>query len=358
MSIIISIIVPAYNVEKYIQACLESILAQIQISHELIVVDDGSVDDTRSRVETLRAAHPEVRFTIVGQANAGISAARNSGIARAVGEYVAFVDSDDVLRPGALAALSEAIALHHSDVVVCDFNMWRPNNQAKSRRVSMGYQATRVITNPDTILKTFFSDRHMYVWAHVFRRSVYAQLPDPVFPPGRVFEDVATLPRLLSQCSSLVYLPQPIIDYRQHPTSITQVITEPWCMDFASALALARKHLDARGIGASVQQHFDIAAAYFYIGVVKNSYQLPAAAGQRVRSAVRAIFRDSLYGDCASMLHAVRSGQIMSHNRKHDIATIGQVKAALDDSWVFGLRQAASRKIKLWQRMRRTRDSA
>lgn len=353
MSISISIIIPAYNAQHYIGECLEAILQQIQSSHELIVVDDGSVDATLERVREIQARHSDVHFTVLTQPNGGVSVARNQGLAAARGEYVAFVDCDDVLLPGALAALGEAIALHQSDVVVCDFNMWRPDKESKSRRVSMGYPAARPICDTTVILNTFFSDRQMYVWAHVFRRAVYGRVPAPVFPPGRVYEDVATLPRLLSQCASLVYLPQPIIDYRQHPTSITRVISEQWCIDFTSALALARDYLDEIGIDESVKRHFDIAAAVFYIGVVKNSYQLELATGQQVRARIKHIFLDSLYGDCGAMRAALRSGEVMSRNRKGDLNAIKQVRAALSGSLVFGLRQVASRRLKLWQRQRR-----
>lgn len=353
MSISISIIIPAYNAQHYIGECLQAILQQIQSSHELIVVDDGSTDATLARIREVHARYADVHFTILTQPNGGVSVARNAGLAAARGDYVAFVDCDDVLLPGALAALGEAIALHQTDVVVCDFNMWRPDKESKSRRVSMGYPAARVIADTTAILNTFFSDRQMYVWAHVFKRTVYGRVPTPVFPPGRVYEDVATLPRLLSQCASLVYLPQPIIDYRQHPTSITRVISERWCVDFTSALALAREYLDAIGIDTSVQRHFDIAASVFYIGVVKNSYQLDWAAGQRVRAQIKRIFLDSLYSDCAQMREALRSGKVLSRDRKGDLNSLRQVKAALSGSLVFGLRQVASRRLKLWQRQRR-----
>jgi glycosyltransferase involved in cell wall biosynthesis len=358
MSLTLSIIVPAYNVERYIDQCLESILDQIGPSHELIVLDDGSRDGTLARITALSKQHSDINFSVIAQANQGISATRNNGIAAARGDYIAFVDSDDVLLPGALAVIGEAIALHRPDVVVCDFHMWRPEKESKSRRIAMGYPAATVLRERDVILKTFFADRHMYVWAHVFRRAVYQALGTVIFPPGRVFEDVATLPRLLSECATLVYMPQPIVDYRQHPTSITRVITEQWCLDFASALSLAREHLDKRALSPSVRDHFDIAAAYFYIGVVKNSYQLPGPMGRRVREEIREIFRRSVYGDCASMLAAVRGRTTVSHNRKQDIAIIGQVNSALTGSIAFSFRQAASRKLKLWQRLRRTRKAS
>ena len=97
-----------------------------------------------------------------------------------------------------------------------------------------------------------------------------------------------------------------------------------------------------------------MAAAYFYIGVVKNSYQLPLADGRRVRAMIKPVFIDSLYGDCASMLASSQCMHTVSHDRRRDVTTVRQVNSALEDSIVFNFTQAASRKIKLWRRLRKT----
>lgn len=355
---LLSIIIPAYNVENYIEQCVRSVIGQMSGEHELVVVDDGSTDATGARISAILDSCPGVRSQLLSQPNQGIAMARNRGIAAACGDYIMFVDSDDALLPGSLAALAQAIAEHHPDVIACDFRMWHPDQESKSHRVSMGYPSGAVVRDQATILNTFFADRKMYVWANIFRREIYEQLATPIFPPNRVFEDVSTLPRLLSQCATLVYLPHAIIDYRQHPASITKLISEKWCFDFAAALSVAREHLDQRGVDPSVQKHFDIAAAYFYIGVVKCSYELPRADGRRVRARIKPIFIDSLYGDCASMLEAARCVHTVSHDRRHDARTIKQVESALAGSIVFRFRQTASRKLKLWRRLHKNRKAA
>ncbi|ATQ75388.1 hypothetical protein CR152_13315 [Massilia violaceinigra] len=354
---LLSIIVPAYNVQHYIGPCLDSVLDQMGSAHELIVIDDGSSDATLARIRALLATRPDIAAQVLAQDNQGIAVARNHGLAAARGEYIVFVDSDDRLLAGSLAALEQAIAEHHPDVIACDFRMWYPDQEAKSHRVGMRYPPG-LLSDQATILNTFFADRQMYVWANIFRRAIYQQLDAPVFPPGRVFEDMSTLPRLLSQCASMVYVPHAIIDYRQHAASITKLISEKWCMDLAAALSVARKHLDQRGVDESVKTHFDIAAAYFYIGVVKDSYELPRADGRRVRARIKPIFVESLYGDCASMLEAARGVETVSYDRSHDARTIRQVERALAGSFVFRFRQTASRKIKVWKRLRRNRKLA
>ena len=358
MSISISIVVAAHNVQGCIGDCLDAILAQIEPSHELVVIDDGSSDATLVRIEAARKANAGVRFTLQTQAHQGAAAARNAGVAAARGEYIAFVDGEDVLLPGALAALSETIARYQSDVVVCDFNLWRPDRGPTAKgsrtRVRNGYPAARLQDDRRAILSILFADRHMYLCAHVFRRAVYALLPAPAFPPGHGFEELATLPRLLSQCASLVYLPQPIVDRRQLPGTGTGELTDGWAKDFTLALMQTRGYLEQLGVDASVQRQFDVAASHLYINVVKKTYLLNAAGGERLRARIKAAFRHVLYQSCTELLAAVRAGQTVTHNRKNDLATIRQVDAALRGSMVFGLRQAAGRKIRLLQRTRKT----
>ncbi|NHZ96597.1 glycosyltransferase family 2 protein [Massilia sp. CCM 8734] len=354
---LLSIIVPAWNVQNFIAACLESVLDQMGPRHELIVIDDGSRDATLARARALIEARSDMACTVLAQDNQGIAMARNRGLACARGEYIVFVDSDDRLLAGSLAALEQAIDAHHPDVIACDFRVWLPDQEDKSHRVGLRYPPG-LLRDQATILNTFFADRQMYVWAKVFKRAVYEQLEAPVFPPGRVFEDMSTLPRLLSQCASLLYLPHAIIDYRQHPDSITKLISETWCMDLAGALPVARGHLERLGVAPSVKTHFDIAAGYFYIRVVKDSYELPRASGRRVRAFIKSVFVESLFGDCASMLAAVRAGQTVSIDREHDARMIRQVERALAGNFVFRARQTASRKIKVWKRLRRTQKAA
>ncbi|MFS2004695.1 glycosyltransferase family 2 protein [Duganella sp. CT11-25] len=348
---LLSILVPAYNVERYITDCLEHIAEQMHQGHELIVVDDGSTDATAERVRALQAVYPRLRIALVQQANQGIADARNRALAEARGDYILFVDSDDRLLPRSLEALQRVIDRQRPDVIATALRMWHPDAPDKDRDVYMSYAPEQTITCQDAILTAFFSDRHMYVWCKVFRRDIYAQLAMPLFPSRRLFEDVAVVPRLLQRCRSLVYLPHVLLAYRQHPVSITRVISEQWCVDFVSALAAVKPHFELAGVSAAVRAQFDVAACHFYIGMIKNSYQLPAAAGAAVRSRVRGIFLSSLFSPPQQVLDGMSA-------RGADARTARQVRNALDDSRWFHLQQSAVRKLKLWRRMARTRAIA
>jgi glycosyltransferase involved in cell wall biosynthesis len=351
----LSIVVPAYNIAPYIEQCLHSILGQLKDHHELIVIDDGSKDTTRALAEQLRAGWPGTNFRVISQVNEGLAGVRNHGVRAATGEYIVWVDGDDVLVDGILALLDQAIGEQHPDAIACDFHMWHPQEPAKSHYEKLGYPANVLLRDQDAILNAFLATRKMYVWTNVIRRAIYAQLPDPIFPPGRVFEDISTTPRLLSQCASLLYLAKAIIDYRQHPASITQSISEKWCMDFASGLPVSRRHLHERGVSDSVKRHFDITAGHFFIGVYKSTYQLPGAAGKQVRASIRQSFIENLFGDCASMLATLERPETISFDRDCDRRMIRQVQHALSGNLLFHISQSASRKLKVLRQARKLR---
>ncbi|SHG39940.1 glycosyltransferase family A protein [Massilia sp. CF038] len=345
----ISIVVPAQNMQRYIDQCLQSILSQLRPHHELIVVDDGSRDNTLARAFKAQEAYGGVNFHIFSQERAGMASARNHCLRVAQGDYIAFVDGDDVLLPGALAAMDQAIAAGAPDVLACDFRFWYPDDPARTRDVRLGYPVGKLLRESETILNTFFADRQMYIWSNVFRREIYARLPAPVFPPERMFEDVATVPRLLAQCASLVHLPHPVIDYRQHPGE--SAVSEQWCLDFAAALPVARRHLQACAVPDSVRRHFDIAAAYFYVGVVKNSYRLPRADGRRVRALIQPLFVGGLFNDWATLVAIAGSNGMISNDRTLDAVIVRQVESAFAGGLVRNFKRAASRKLRLWRRL-------
>jgi glycosyltransferase involved in cell wall biosynthesis len=284
--------------------------------------------------------------SLVRQPNGGVSLARNRGLAEAVGDYIVFIDADDLLQGGMLDALDAAISTHHPDVIACDFQAWRPDKGDARRMVTLGYPAGVRIDDRDAMLQHFFADRHTYVWANIVRRAIYLRQPQPLFPPGRVYEDVSVLAGLLADCASLVRLARPIIDYRQHGASITKAVSPAWCRDFASALLDVRRSMQARAVSPAVRLQVDVMACYFYIGIVKNSFQLPWGAGQAARAQVRAIFLESLFHQPEQVLAAMESGAILTRDARADAATARQVRQALAGSLLFGLLKTLSRRLK------------
>lgn len=350
--LLLSIIVVAHNSAPLIDATLTSILAQLNAQHELVLVNDGSTDTTLAQLHTLQRQHPGVAWQVIDQPAQGVSVARNTGVAAARGAYLAFIDSDDLLLPGALAAICAALEEHRPDVLTCDFNMWHPAHPARNRAVRLSYPSRALITDRDAILATFFFDRHLYVWTKIFKRDIYTAHGMPVFPPGRVFEDVSAVPQLLARCASLFYLPQAIVDYRQHDASITKVINAQWCLDFAAATRALRAALEPLALAEHTRLQFDVTVCYFYLAVVKNSYQLARRSGRPVRQQVRASCIASLFHDYRRVLRAMRGQEIASADRRADQDYARQIGQAFSGAVLFRLRQTVNRKIKLWRRLR------
>ncbi|MBA5687967.1 glycosyltransferase family 2 protein [Rugamonas apoptosis] len=344
----ISLIMAAYNAAPFITDTLAHIVGQMTATHELIVVDDGSRDATADQVRAVQASHPALRIVLHQQANAGIAGARNAGLALAGGQYLAFIDSDDRLRPGALAALDAVIACEQPDVISTAFHFWHPDAPHKDRDVQLSYPVGQRIEGQDAILAPFFDDRHTYLWNNICRREIYARLPQPPFPAGRVFEDLSVVPLLLAHCHSMVYLPFVLLDYRQHPASITKAVSAGWCVDVVTALASARAPLARAGISPAVQAHFDAAVCDFYVGTVKCSYQLPGTEGAAVRTRLRALFLSTLFTSPQQLLARLGAAGASKADRRN-ARQLGQI---LRGDWLFHLRQTASRQFKLWRRAR------
>ena len=132
----ISVIVPIYNAEKYLDACVESITIQTYTDIEIILIDDGSTDSCPEKCD--RWASLDGRIKVVHQKNAGISGARNAGLKAVSGKYLTFVDSDDLIHPEMLEHLYAALTEDRSDIAVCDFHRFTDYRDAIFGDVGVG----------------------------------------------------------------------------------------------------------------------------------------------------------------------------------------------------------------------------
>ena len=134
----VSVVIPVYNSAKYLRECLDSIVAQTFSDWEIIAVDDGSSDESPEILDEYAAK--DSRIKVIHKANAGVSAARNDGLDAAQGEYVVFVDSDDLLVVNALDILHKTISSENADIAFADhFSFQCDKNQEKERRYVSRY---------------------------------------------------------------------------------------------------------------------------------------------------------------------------------------------------------------------------
>lgn len=192
----LSIVVPVYNVAATLERCVESIVSQSFTDWEMILVDDGSPDDSGILADRLAAA--DARIRVVHKSNGGLSDARNRGVAEARGEWITFVDSDDLVAPDTYAPLIDILQAH-PEVDVLEFPVG--HYDADGQLVKTNGFPLRVWTDVCIYWHTTHGWDHCYVWNKIFRRHLFETHR---FPVGRVFEDVWVWPELLTACTTVM----------------------------------------------------------------------------------------------------------------------------------------------------------
>lgn len=213
----LSILIPVYNVEPYLRACVQSVLSQPTAGVQVLLVDDGSTDDSRRLAAQLCAQNAPVMRLLLHDRNRGLSAARNTLLDAATGRHVWFVDSDDELLPGALAALRSIVDAHDPDLILCSYREGeRPLNGFTGPELTLS-------RDRDALVRGVFASRRLYSWSRISRRTLWGT--DLRFPVGRCFEDIMTTPGLCLRAQSFYYIDQPWLHYRQREDSIMAAAT-------------------------------------------------------------------------------------------------------------------------------------
>ncbi|RMX04185.1 glycosyltransferase family 2 protein [Corticibacter populi] len=243
----LSILIPVYNVEAYLQECVESVLAQADAGVEVLMLDDVSTDGSALLMEALRQRWPDRIRLLAHPRNQGLSAARNTMLAACQGDYVWCLDSDDKLLPGAIAELRDIVSRHGPELVLCDFQLWRAHPRLKHRlrgeahRASFAGPAGQLLHSRADLLAGMCRKGQMHAWSKVVRRSLWGD--DLRFPSGSYFEDMATMPRLLLRARSWFYAPSVWVAYRQREGSIVSNMTLRKAADLSGALRVFSKEL-------------------------------------------------------------------------------------------------------------------
>lgn len=205
----VSIIVPVYNVEKYLGGCLDSLLKQTYSDFEIILVNDGSTDSSGKICEEYADSHPD-RIRVINRVNGGLSAARNTGIDNATGAYFVFVDSDDTCDAGFLENMVSVIKESDADMVVSNFE-----------KSDTGY--VKVYDNPDDLMEEVLNQTAPFVpsaWGNIYRANLFADGKNR-FVPRLIYEDLELYPRLVGCCRKIIHLDRKFYNYlEKRPGSI------------------------------------------------------------------------------------------------------------------------------------------
>ena len=220
---LISVVVPVFRVEKYLERCVRSIMAQTWCDIEIILVDDGSDDRCPQLCDGFAAADNRVR--VIHKPNGGLSSARNAGIEAAAGGYLMFIDSDDCIEPEMAEKLYRALIESGADMSVCGYRCVGENGEELSVHTTDRQCTPRQVLCEEVFRFTEnYSNYWNYAWNKLYKRELFDTLR---YPEGKTYEDVFVSADLYMRSERIVFVPDILYNYLRREDSITG---RPWSL--------------------------------------------------------------------------------------------------------------------------------
>lgn len=213
---LISVIIPVYNVEKYFKRCIDSVLRQNYSNIEIIIIDDGSKDNSGNLCD--ECAKKDSRITVFHKENGGLSSARNFGLERVSGEYVCFIDSDDFIHENYISFMYDKIIKNDADICYCKSTKFTDDVQIKNE---IENEKTVVIEKEEAIKQLLLNDGIIknYIPLALYKKSLFDNIR---FPEGSNFEDIATTYKILDASKKIIVNNKILYYYFINNDGITQ----------------------------------------------------------------------------------------------------------------------------------------
>ncbi len=206
----ISVIVPVYNVEKYLNKCVESIVNQTYKNLEIILIDDGSPDKCPMICDEW--AEKDDRIKVIHKENGGVSSARNAGLDLSSGDFIGFVDADDFVKENMYSCLIDDLIKHQSDISMCSINFLDENGNIFKSDYALD-SANFIEENCNKLINEMYKTCYCHwvaLWNKLFAKEIFKTLR---FPEGRLFEDWTIVPMIYFECKRLSYISDKLYNY-------------------------------------------------------------------------------------------------------------------------------------------------
>ena len=243
----ISIIVPVYNVEEYLSNCVESLLNQTFKDFELILVNDGSTDNSLEICKKYKNIDNRIR--IVDKNNGGLSSARNAGLDVAKGDYIGFIDSDDYVHPKMYEILYKKIVENNAEISLCNFK--KVHNYDKELLKTNENLEQKILTefmSKIEALEKMDEENGVVLivaWNKLYKRDLFRNLR---YRHGAIHEDEFIVHRILYDAKKVIYVKEPLYFYMQRDGSIMNNITKITRVDYLLALSDRIKFFNEKGL--------------------------------------------------------------------------------------------------------------
>ena len=238
---LVSVVVPIYNVEDYLQQCIDSILSQSYSDLQVILVDDGSPDGCGKIIDAY--AEKDNRIECIHKRNGGLSSARNAGKAIARGEYIVFIDSDDCIHRKFIEILLDDITENDADISTCYFDSFIKDCNDADIMISDKPQS---FTREGAIREMYRNDSFGWnAWNKMYRKSLFDDID---YPEGIICEDKATTYKLIMKSKKVVYRDLPLYHYRIRENSISNERSVRYYSDSLMINEVMERDLEASDI--------------------------------------------------------------------------------------------------------------
>lgn len=215
---LISIVIPVYNVEHYLERCLESVINQTYKNIEIILVDDGSTDNSGNLCDIY--AKKDLRIKVYHKDNGGLSDARNYGISMSNGKYISFIDSDDYVASDMIEALYKALCQHKTDISICrPFDVYENGNLSRLDEKKENSSNFITISNVQA-MKLVLEAKVISVqaWGKLYKKEIFDNIN---FPKNKIAEDAFIILKVLNSVKNVCYTRSEKYFYVHRPGSIT-----------------------------------------------------------------------------------------------------------------------------------------
>ncbi|NMM99126.1 glycosyltransferase family 2 protein [Bifidobacterium olomucense] len=262
---LVSVVVPVYNVSKYLPACINSLLSQSYSPIEIILVDDGSTDDSGKIADEYSAQSPSIRT--FHKRNGGLSDARNYGIKHANGEFLTFADSDDFVSPNYIQHLYDALITNKADLAVTPLHYFTDGTDEK-KLLSGKYNNKQDMSGEIIIFNSCDALEDMLYMRHIepnaFAKICRKELFDGIwYPTGKLYEDIATSTRLIDRSNRIVFTQYADYFYRQRVNSIQSSSFTPRSMDLIDQIGEIQDLVEKRYPSIQPAINCKLQSAYF-----------------------------------------------------------------------------------------------
>ena len=240
MEPLVSVIIPVYNVLSYLREALDSVINQTYKNLEILIVDDGSTDGSGDVCDEYLS---DPRVIVIHQENKGLSGARNTGLDRMTGEYVAFLDSDDAFMPEMIEKMLDAMIQNQAEISICTYATCTTIKHMNLEKAEKGfpflYETNHSISSADALNKMIVSGTGSYVWNKLYHYSVWIGTR---FPEGDNYEDMRVICQVLEKCEHVIAIPLYLVLYRQRSGSITTSISGKNVLDHILAMKIVEEY--------------------------------------------------------------------------------------------------------------------